>query len=233
MNNLAITQALVFEPRTAFAELDARPRFWWPLLVVAIGSAALALWYASVVDMEWLVHQQMSNSSFGANMTDEEIARLAQQAAGQQGFRAVLGACANAIGVALAMLIGGLYFLLAGRITGVGRSFRHWFSLACWVSLPTVLGLVAAAFALLTATTTQIPQQSLQPLSLNELFFQREQGQSGFYLLGNVSVLHFVGLYLGTVAVKLWSGRTWLFSFLFNAMPLIVVFGIWAIFALR
>lgn len=233
MNNLAIAQALVFEPRKAFAELDARPRFWWPLLVLAIGSAALALWYASVVDLEWLVHQQMSNSSFGANMTDDEIARLARQAAGQQGFRAVLGACANALIIALGMLISALYFLLAGKVTGVDRSFRHWFSLACWVSLPTVLALVAGAFVLFTATTSQIPQESLQPLSLNELIFHRRQGESGFYLFSYISALNIVALYLGTVAVKLWSGRTWLFSFLFNALPLIVIVGVWAVFFLR
>jgi hypothetical protein len=233
MNNLAIAQALVFEQRTAFAELDARPRYWWPLLVLGIASGALAFWYTSVVDLEWLVHQQMSSSSFGANMTEDEIARMARTAADQQGFRAVLAGCANALGVGVGMLISALYFLLAGKVTGVERSFRHWFSLSCWVSLPTALGVIAAAFVLLSASSAQIPQQALQPLSLNELFFHREPGQTGSVMLSYISVLNFVTLYLGTVAVRLWSGRTWLFSFLFNALPWIVAFGIWALFALR
>lgn len=233
MNNLAMVQALVFEPRTAFAELDARPRFWWPLLVVCIGGGVLAFWYTSVVDLEWLVHHQMSNSSFGANMTDEEIARLGRTAADQQGFRAVLSGIGNALGTAVGLLISALYFILAGKVTGVERSFRHWLSLSAWISLPMVLGMVAGAFVVATASTRQIPQESLQPLSLNELIFRREQGETGFMLLSYISVLHFVALYLGTVAVKLWSGRTWLFSFLFNALPLLIVFCVWAVVALR
>jgi hypothetical protein len=171
MNNLALVQALAFEPRTAFAELDARPRYWWPLLVLSIVSGVMAYWYMSVVDLEWLVHQQMSSSSVGANMTDEEIARLARQAAEQQGFRAVLAGCINVISVPLGMLLSALYFVLAGKVTGVERSFRHWYALSCWINLPMLLG------------------------------------------------------------VELWSGRTWLFSFLFNALPWLVIYGIWALIA--
>jgi hypothetical protein len=233
MNNLAMLQALAFEPRKAFTELDARPRFWWPLLVLVIANVVMTTWSASIVDLEWLTHEQMSNSSFGANLTEEEIGRMAKQAADQQGFRAVIGACGTAIVMAIIMLLGALYYLLAGKITGVDRSYRHWFSLASWSSMPTVLNVIPTAFALFTATSSQIPQEALQPLSLNELFFKREQGQTGYYLLSNISILQLVSLYLGTVAVKLWSGRTWLFSFLFNALPLILIVGIWAIFALR
>lgn len=233
MNNLAVAQALVFEPRKAFAELDARPRFWWPLLVLALSNAVLTYWYTSIVDLEWLTHEQMSNSAFGANMTDDEIGRLARQAAEQQGFRAVLGACAALLGLPLVMLLVGLYYLLAGKVTRVERSFRHWYSLVTWTALPQVLVVIPAAFVLATASSAQIPQQALQPLSLNELFFHLAPGDSGFALLSNVSVLNFVSLYLGTVAVQLWSGRSWQFSFLFNALPLLVIIGVWALFALR
>lgn len=233
MNNLAIAQALVFEPRKAFAELDARPRFWWPLLVLAIANAVLTWWYTSIVDLEWLTHEQMSASSFGANMTDDEIGRFARQAAEQQGFRAVLAACAALLGLPLVMLVVGLYYLIAGKVTRVERSFRHWYSLVSWTALPQVLVVIPAAFVLASASSAQIPQQALQPLSLNELFFHLAPGDSGFTLLSNVSVLNFFSLYLGAVAVRLWSGRSWLFSFLFNAMPLLVIFGVWALFALR
>jgi hypothetical protein len=233
MNNLGLVQALIFEPRKAFEEVDARPRFWWPMLVLAIASAALALWYTSVVDLEWLTHEQMSNSSFGANMTDEEIARVASQASGRQGVRAFIGALATALSIPIMLLIGGLYYLLAGKVTGVQRSYRHWYSLASWTSLPTALAVIPAIFVLLSANSNQIPQHALQPLSLNELLFNIAPGETGFALLSNINLLHFVALYLGTVAVQLWSGRSWLFSFLFNALPLLAIVAVWAIFTLR
>jgi hypothetical protein len=95
------------------------------------------------------------------------------------------------------------------------------------------VAVIPSALVLLTATSNQLGQDALQPLSLNELFFKREAGQTGFLLLTNITLFNFVSLYLAAVGVKVWSGRSWLFSILFTALPLILIFGIWALFALR
>lgn len=233
MSNISLLQALAFEPRQAFTELDARPRFWWPLLVLAISSALLAYWYTSFVDLEWLVDQQLRQSSFTANLTEEEIARLAQQTASQGGMRAGIGAVTTFIFVGLMLVVSALYYLLAGKVTGVDRSFRHWLAMSAWTSVPTAVAVIPSALVLLTASSTQIGQDALQPLSLNALFFRREPGETGFMLLTNITLFHFVSLYLAAVGVKVWSARSWLFSILFTALPLILIFGIWALFALR
>src|SRR5690606_39083480 len=91
MNNFAVLQALAFEPRKAFAELDARPRFWWPLLLVAVASAALSAWYAAVVDLEWLTDLQLRSSAFTQNMTEAEIERMGRAAADRRGMQVVIG----------------------------------------------------------------------------------------------------------------------------------------------
>jgi hypothetical protein len=106
-------------------------------------------------------------------------------------------------------------------------------ALSAWSSLPTAVAIIPAAVVLFTATSNQIGQEALQPLSLNELFFRREAGETGYQLLTNVSLFNFIALYLAAVGVKVWSGRTWLFSILFTALPLLVIFGIWALIALR
>lgn len=233
MTNLRMAQALLFEPRAVFTELDARPRFWWPLLVLAGAMAATVVWYVSFVDLEWLSFQELSQSSFGQNMTDAEILRQARQSAERPGVQMVFRAFFGAVGVAVGLLISGLYYLLAGKVTGVRRSYRHWLSLSAWVSLPGVLGVIPAALVMLTSDTTQLPQTSLQALSLNSLFFGLEQGQTGFALATGINLFQFLGLYLSVIAVKLWSGRGWLFSFVFSALPLMLVVGIWALVALR
>jgi hypothetical protein len=233
MNNLAIVQALAFEPRQAFTELDARPRFWWPLLVVVLASAALTFWYMSFVDLEWLIDQQLRQSARTASLTEEEIVALARQQASMGGLLAGIGAVATGLFIAFMLLVGAVYYLLAGKIAGVNRSFRHWLALSAWTSLPTVLAVIPAALVLLTATSNQVGQDSLQALSLNELFFKREPGETGFALLTNINLFTFVSLYLATVGVKLWSGRSWLFSILFSVLPLILIVGVWALFALR
>jgi hypothetical protein len=233
MNNLAIVQALAFEPRQAFTELDARPRFWWPLLVVVLASAVLTFWFMSFVDLEWLIDQQLRQSARTASLTEEEIVALARQQASMGGLLAGIGAVATGLFIAFMLLVGAVYYLLAGKIAGVNRSFRHWLALSAWTSLPTVLAVIPAALVLLTATSNQVGQDSLQALSLNELFFKREPGETGFALLTNINLFTFVSLYLATVGVKVWSGRSWLFSIVFSVLPLILIVGVWALFALR
>lgn len=233
MNNFAVLQALAFEPRRAFAELDARPRFWWPLLLVAVASAVLSGWYAAVVDLEWLTDVQLRGSSFTQNMTEAEIERMSRAAAGRRGTQVAIGSLGTGLFVGVIVLLSALYYSLAGKITGVERSFRHWMALSAWTSIPTLLALLAAVFVLLTASSNQIPQEALQPLSLNALVFQRAPGEPGYTLFNSINLLQFVSLYLAALGVKLWSGRSWLFGILFTALPLVIVFGIWAFFSLR
>lgn len=233
MTSLRMAQALLFEPRAAFAELDARPRYWWPLLVVLASSVALTIWYVSFVDLEWLSFEETRQSPFAANMTDEEVALRARESAERPGIQVFFRALIGAVGIAIGLLISALYYLIAGKLTGVRRSFRHWLSLSAWVSLPAAVGIIPSGLVMLTSNSTQLPQTSLQPLSLNGLFFGLEQGQTGFALASGINLFHFFALYLATVAVKLWSGRSWLFSFLFSALPLLLIVGIWALVALR
>lgn len=233
MNNLALLQALAFEPRNAFVELDARPRFWWPLLVLALASAAVSAWYVGFVDLEWLTDRQVRSSAFGQNMTEAEIAQMAQGASGRRGVQVVIVGLTSSIGVAVVLAITALYYTLAGKVTGVERSFRHWLALASWTSTPTLLALIPAAFILLTAASNQIGQEALQPLSLNALLFHREPGEPGYTLFNSLNLLQFVSLYLAAFGVRVWSRRSWLFSIVFTALPLVLVFGIWAFFALR
>lgn len=233
MNNLALTQALAFEPRRAFTEMDARPRFWWPLLLVVLATAALSLWYMSVVDLEWLVDQQLRQSAAAASMTDEEIARVARAAASQRGLRMGVGTAITMVAVAIFLVLTAVYYLLAGKVTGTERSFRHWLALASWSALPTALALIPAGAALLTASSNQISQESLQPLSLNALYFDRQPGDPGYALLSNLNLLQLVSLYLAAFGVKVWSARSWLFSIVFTGLPYVLIYGTWAFFSLR
>ncbi|MET0280830.1 MAG: YIP1 family protein [Steroidobacteraceae bacterium] len=233
MGNWSLLQALIFEPRKAFAEIAERPRFWFPLLLLLLTTAGVSLWYTSVVDMEWLVDHQIRASGFAGMMTEQQITERAHQAGQRQGLQAAIATGASAFVAVLMLLIGTLYYVLAGKVTNVDRTFRQWFAFSAWTSLPAVLGIIPAAFVLLTAASAQIPQEELQPLSFNALFFQRTAGEPGYTLLNSLNLLQIAALYLGAVGVKLWSGRSWLFSALFVALPYLLVFGIWAFIALR
>ena len=224
MNNLALLSALVFEPRKAFDELAQRPRFWFPLLLLIAASVGLSVWYCSVVDIQWLTDQTLRNSGLARRLSQEQMeAAIARSSRGGAIAQAVIAGPLVLVAIHLAEAV---YLLLAGKITNVQRSFRQWFALSCWTSLPGVLAVIPAAMVLLGASSPQIPQADLQALSFNELLLHLTPKDSGYLLWSNFGVLSLVSLYLSSLGVKLWSGRSWLFSVLFATLPVLLVVGI-------
>lgn len=236
MNNFGMVSAMAFEPRKAFAEIDARPRFWFPLLVLILATVAALVWYRSVVDLEWVADREAraAASAFGIQLTEAQVQQSVERAVRNR----TLGTVAVVIGAPILITVFGLltalYFLLAGRITGVRRSFRHWFSFVWWTGLPgAILSLVAAALVLLTTTTTQIDQADLKPLNINSLLALKSFGQPGYALFSSMDLIQLFSLYLSIVGVRAWSGRSWLFSSLFALLPYVLIYGIWAFISLR
>jgi hypothetical protein len=234
MNNLELASALVFEPRKAFAQIDARPRFWFPLLVLIVTTVVIAVWYRSVVDIEWVTDRTIRSSSFAKSLTEAQIEAAVQRSADNRTLGMVTTVLGTPIAIVVIGLLYALYLLLAGKVTAVKRSFRHWFALTWWTGLPgAVLTLLGAAFVLLTATTAQIDQADLKPLSINALFVQKTFDQPGYTLFSSIDLIQLFSLYLAAACVRAWSGRSWLFSSVFALLPYMLIYGIWAFFALR
>jgi Yip1 domain len=231
MNNLAMLSAMAFEPRRAWQELGTKPTVWFPLLLLLLSIAGLMLWYYQVVDIPWLMEATLRASPRTRQMSEVQITQLAQSMTPQAVlWSSVIG---GAFVILILRLLEALYYSLAGKITNVQRSYKHWLSLACWSSLPQVLAVIPSMIVLLTASTNQLDQNALQPLSLNALFFHRTMAEPGFQMLTSTNLLHVWSLFLPILGVKVWSGRSWLFSAVFALLPWALFVGIWALFALR
>jgi Yip1 domain len=229
MNNWAILQALIFEPRRAVEAIAERPKFLFPLLLTWVAATGLVFWYYHVVDLAWLTDRSIRSSAFASRMTEAQIEAQVAAAGGNPTRAAVIAVIAASVGIVIIRLLEALYFVLAGKVTNVQRSFGQWFSLACWTSLvSTVLAVIPSAIVLLMATTAQVDQGDLQPLSLNSLLFHRTFDQPGFSLLTSIHVLHFFALYLAALGVRIWSGRSWTFSAVFASLPWVLICSVWA-----
>lgn len=231
MKNTELSLAVLTSPSSAFAELQERPRFWFPLLAVLIGVVALMAWYYSFVDVQWLMEQTLSTNPRTAQMTEAQRAQaIAQTSRGMMLWSSVI---IVAVVVALLRLLEALYYSLAGKITNVERSFRHWLALATWTGLPSLLGVLASAAMLITAQSNQIDNSALAVLSLNELFFHVPMGGKGYTLLTSLTVLHPWLWWLTALGVRVWTGRSWTFSSIFALLPVVVCYGAWAAISLR
>jgi Yip1 domain len=230
MNNIGLLTTLATDPRKLFDELSQRPRVLFPLLLTIGVTLLLSIWYVSHVDIQWLIEQSIRANPRTANMTDEQLAP-AMRFMSRNTF---LGSAVVA-GVLLPVLFRVLeaaYYLLAGKIVNVQQGFKQWWSLACWSSLPPLLVAIPGMLGLLLSSTTQIPQDVLNPLSLNALFIHKAMGAAGYSLFTSINVLHIASLGLAVIGVQHWSRRSWGFSTVFTLLPFALIYGIWAWIAL-
>jgi hypothetical protein len=230
MNSFGILQALAFEPKKAFEELDTRPRILFPLIAGILCAAGLVYWYYQVVDLGWATDQQIRSSGLTRALTDAQIQEAVKRAGDHPVRSGVISAVVYAVIIVLLRLLEASYYLLAAKMTGVQRSFRHWLSLSCWSSLPSsLLTVIPAAIMLATATTAQIDQTALQSLSLNNLLFHREAGESGYTLLTNFNLLYVLGAFYAAIGIRAWSRRSWLHALVIAFLPMALLFGPWAL----
>jgi hypothetical protein len=232
MNSFGILQALVFEPSKAFAAIAERPRILFPLLVLIIGSAGLTFWYYQAVDLAWVTDHTLRAGGSARNLTEEQIAAMSKSAGEHPGVAGAVAAVAIAIGLTLGYVLISAYYLLAGKITNVQRSFTQWFSFSLWTSMPSLLTTITGAVVLLMATSTQIPDSDLRVLSLNSLLFHKTQGDPGFAVLSYVGLPELLASFLAVFGVKVWSGRSWIFSAIFALLPAALIAGIVALVAM-
>lgn len=230
MNNLALAVAVFTAPTAAFIELRERPRFWLPLLAILAASILQLIWYYNIVDIEWLKDHMFAGNKQIEALSPEARARVSAT----MSQKTMLWSSVISVAVVMPLLFGlmAAYYALAGKITNVQYTYKQWFSLACWTALPALIGAAVGCISLaMEGTNAQLGPSELQILSLNELFFQRTPSQPGYQLLVSLSVFTLWSWVLSVVAVKVWSQRSWLFSATFALLPILLVYGLWAVLA--
>jgi hypothetical protein len=189
-------------------------------------------WFYQVVDLGWVTDQQLRGSRLASALTEAQIEEAVKRAGDNPVRSGVISGVVYGVLVVLFRMLEAVYYLLAGKMTGVQRGFRHWLSLSCWTSLPSLLAVIPAGIMLATATTAQIDQAALQPLSLNSLFFHRAAGEPGYTLLTNFSLLYVLGAFYAALGIRLWSRRSWVHALVIAFLPMVLVFGPWALIAM-
>jgi hypothetical protein len=230
MNDFALAGTVLTSPTAAFTELRERPRFLLPMLAIVIATVLQMYWYYNVVDIEWLKdHMFSGNARMDAMPAEARERFLGSMSKNMLMWPSII---AIAVMVPLMFVLISAYYLLAGKITNVRYSFKHWMSLSAWSSLPVLVGLAAGSIMLLMqGSNAQMGPSELQILSANELFFHLSPAHPGSQLLMQLNPITFWTWGLSILAVKLWSNRSWLFSSVFVLLPIVVIFGGWALFA--
>lgn len=219
---------IIAAPGTLFEGLKDARAISWVALILLIGiSSACIITFFNGMSTEWLVEQQM------LQLTDESEAD-------RQAIREYLTENADTVGT-LGAVFNGIFLLimvavLAGYFKLVGHrqsdiTFGDWFSFAVWTQFPIVVQMLGFAALMVTASTGDLPMTMLNYASANQLAFGLSIDHVYFQLLETLSAFYLWSIVLGATGLQRWVGFSTGKAYALSAMPYVLFFGLWAVFA--
>lgn len=218
---------ILASPTAVFKRLQSKPDVLLPLLLLIVATASVQVGYIMLTDFSFLMDQMIDQAlATNPNIRESEIRPTLENLSPM-----VLSISGVASTVVLTLII---YALYASYLSFVGKfgtqeyTFKHWFSLICWTSMPTLLVAVAAWAVILSSSNGQISQTDLQPLGLDALLALN----SGNALFQYLSLPLFWSMALLMLGYQHFTGKTLLKSALIALLPYLLIFGIWALITL-
>lgn len=208
------------EPRAVFAEIAARPTFFWVLLLTVVLSLGVQLVLAPRIDMEATVLQGISRA--GKEIPEEQVREAVNTANRFRTFGLVLAPLGA---LAVTLLLGGVYFL-ALKVAGSEAEYPPVLSAVAHAGFPP--GLTQSVLLSVVASTREpFPAQEIpRLLKSNVAAFLPEDAPRVLSALGGVldvfNVWYWLLLAWGLAAVGGVSLRK-------SAGVVAVLWGAWAL----
>jgi hypothetical protein len=167
------------DPKKAFADIAARPRWYVPLILLILAAIGFTYTYTTRVGWERYIRQTMENNPRVQNLPADQ--REAQITAGAK-FAPIFGYAGSVLGIpVVALAIAGAVLLMC-KMMGAGASlgFKQMFAISSYAMLP---GLIATLLAIVVMFLKDPEQFNLQnPLAFNLGAFMEPPPNSGKFL---------------------------------------------------
>lgn len=225
----AITTAvnILTAPGEAFKALDANPTKLVPLLTVMLSTVLVMFWYFSIVDFDWYIDDTLSIYSDRPAEQLEQL-REGMEAMSQTTFK-MFGILGSSVGILVIYILQAGYLSMASALNGDRYRFSHWFSLVCWTSIPSLLGVLGMIVTILMSPNGQISALDLNPLALSNLGMSSSSA-SVQTMLGSLNLAMIWGAALIVLAYRQWLQSSWIKALSIVLAPYLLIFGIWAYF---
>ena len=194
------------------------------MILIIVSSLIITGWYFSVVDFDWLVDQMFA----AMPATEVEAAKSFMTKTMMMTFSIV----STLVVLPAVLAFMALYFLLASKAIKKPVDFNSAFSLSAWASLPMLLTLPLGAIQILMMTNGQLTFSQLNPLSLNQLFFNYDMSHKMASLMDSLSVFTVWNAVLLVIGFEIWAKVKRSTAVLVVLLPYLTIYGIWFAFAL-
>lgn len=212
---------IFLQPGPVLARQYEKPNGWLPMLVIAAAGAMFTYLYFSAVDAGWFFRESVERS--GQELSAAEAAAM-ERSADNPAFiwTSTIG---SLLGVMVYMLLWAVYFLLAGKLTGLAVSFKQGLGLSGWASMPSVVGSLLAIYG----TVGMAPQTFIGDLmltSLDPMLMQLPADSPWKTFATSFNFLNLWTIGLAALGWKLWSRDAgWTRSLVVAALPFAVIHG--------
>ena len=223
---MTIAVNIFASPREAFAAIREKTRFWLPLMLVLLGVATVTFIYMNRVDIAWFYDQQirMSNPNLTEAQIEQTVTTVSNMPqsviAGAAGFTTMLA-------IAIILLLYAAYLRIISAVLKDGVTYKQWFGLACWASLPGLLSSIATLVNLLTNDVSLMPQMDVNPLSFTNLLGLESAGSGTIdRIVMNMDVTSIWSLVLQVIGYNLWTKKGIPLSAFIATAPYLLIVGI-------
>ena len=135
--------ALITNPRQAFTELEKNPRFAVPMFLLLAANIGLIIWFYESVDVNALINQMFASPQ----LTAAQRARAASLVTRNTLMGSAL--IGGILSLFVIQVVQAFYFFFVFEFLEVQRTFRQWFALTWWCSVPTLITIAAAVVMIL------------------------------------------------------------------------------------
>lgn len=220
---------IFLQPSGVLGRLKDQPNYWLPLGLLVGLTAVSSYLYFDRVDAAWFMERGIVAS--GQDVSDKELQAIRTNGP-SSGMLKWTGSIGGSVGMLVSFLAFGLYYFLAGKVTGLALSYKQGLALAAWSSMPNLIGTVLLFVGVLSMTP-QTPLESLVLTSVDPMLVQLPLESPWKGLATSASFLVIWTIWLAALAWKLWSqANKWTGAVVVAALPTVLIYGGMAIKAL-
>jgi len=216
-------------PTDAMQQVQERYNILFPLLTLMLATVVVFSYYYVAVDYQWYIDHMVEVSAGELSKSEQEQTRTAFTMMSQTAMGTITAITA-AISIAVIFVIQAVYFVIVSNITNDGFQFKQWMSFIAWSSLPALMVYLAMIVYIFSSSNGQIAFETLNPLSLNDLFFGLDATKGAGKMLASLDLTKFWSMYIMIIGYKKWTDKSMSISATVILIPFVGIYAIWAMF---
>lgn len=222
MKLIRIYFSILLDPKNGFAEA-LRQRvgtLLFPLLATILFTTLLNVFYYYHVDFDWLLGQLTAGVPEQQRISMTEALTPGRLIAVSLVSVVILAVVVNALRAFL-------YWVIL-KVRGDSQRFIRLFALTMWSTAPVALILPAGILNIMLSHNGHITPNNVNPVSLNQLFFNLSSTSPWGSLLSSFSLVNVWEVFLIAVGLRVIVSISMMRALVIAFIPDVVFYGIWA-----